>query len=177
LLRAGVLSGFHWLTAKDTSGATGGDNVCGIAAQLAGLGAGETADETGVLVAFDFEVVGDDDEAVSLFVKTEFHTAGAELFAGFEIEFDRFVAAGEVNRTLRELVEDLLQGPPEGVKLLFFHPDDEGLAIDDGEEAEPAFARFADRLHSRALRIPRFPIPRRHFVLPSPLWSVLAPAM
>jgi hypothetical protein len=27
------------------------------------------------------------------------------------------------------------------------------------------------------LRVPRIPIPRRHFVLPSPLWLVLAPAV
>jgi hypothetical protein len=118
--------------------------------------------------------VGDDDEAVPLLVETQFHAAGAELTTRGEVEFDRFVPRREVDFPLWELVEHLLQRPAEGVELLLFHPDNEGLAIDDCEEAEPSLTRLADRLHPRPLRVPSFPIPRRHFDVPSPFRVVVA---
>src|SRR5215217_3741641 len=174
LLRTGVWSPIHRLAAEDATRTAGGDDGGGIATQLACLRPRQPADEPRIVVAFDLQVVGDDDEAVPLLVETQFHAASTELTTRGEVEFDRFVPRREVDFPLRELVEHLLQRPAEGVELLFFHPDNEGLAIDDREEAEPSLTRLADRLHPRPLRVPCFPIPRRHFDVPSPFRVVVA---
>src|SRR5215203_336552 len=121
----------------------GHDNFGCFLCQLARLSWCQPANKRWCTRVIRFQIVRNDDQMLAVLIEPELHPAGADLMSRIDVEFFRHQrGCRRLRTTAGKVVEDLLERLCQSSKLLFFQPDDAGLAIDDGQQAEAPLARF-----------------------------------